>query len=79
MRVQAKRHSLSGALLWSGLVDEIHTETIRLVLDNLNTHKLGWYDAFKPAEARASPSAWSSTTLPYTAVLNMAESRVERI
>ena len=30
-----------------------HTETIRLVLDNLNTHKLGsLYDAFEPAEAR---------------------------
>ena len=37
------------------LVDEAypHTETIRLVLDNLNTHKLGsLYDAFEPVEAR---------------------------
>ena len=36
------------------LVDEAypHTDTIRLVLDNLNTHKLGsLYDAFEPAEA----------------------------
>ena len=28
------------------------TETIRLVLDNLNTHKRSLYDAFKPTEAR---------------------------
>ena len=42
--------------------------TIRLVLDNLNTHKLGsLYDAFEPTEARRIASAWSSTTLPYTA------------
>ena len=37
------------------LVDEAypHTETIRLVLDNLNTHTLGsLYDTFEPAEAR---------------------------
>ena len=37
------------------LVDEAypHTETIRLVLDNLKTHKLdSLYDAFEPAEAR---------------------------
>ena len=40
------------------LVDDAypHTETIRLVLDNL--HKLGsLYDAFKPAKRGASPSA----------------------
>ena len=37
------------------LVDEAYprTETIRLVLDNLNTHKLvSLYDAFEPSEAR---------------------------
>ena len=59
------------------LVDEAypHTETIRLVLDNLNTHKLGsLYDAFKPAEARRIAKRLE---LHYTPVhgswLNMAE------
>ena len=59
------------------LVDEAypHTETIRLVLDNLNTHKLGsLYDAFEPADARRIAKRLE---LQYTAVhgswLNMAE------
>ena len=57
------------------LVDEAYprAETIRLVMDNLNTHKLGsLYDAFEPAQARRiakrlelhyTPGSW----------LNMAE------
>ena len=50
------------------LVDEAYpsAESVRVVLDNLNTHKLGsLYDAFEPVEARR---IWSSTTLQYTAV-----------
>ena len=59
------------------LVDEAypHAETIRLVLDNLNTHKLGsLYDAFEPADARRIAKRLE---LQYTPVhgswLNMAE------
>ena len=52
------------------LVDEAYpsAESVRVVLDNLNTHKLSLYDAFEPLEAGAPPSVWSSTTLQYTAV-----------
>ena len=69
VEVTERRTAVDFAHQMRWLVDDAypHTETIRLVLDNLNTHKLGsLYDAFKPAEA--SPSAWSSTTLLYTAV-----------
>ena len=50
-------------------------KTIRLVLDNLNTHKLGsLYDAFEPADARRIAKRLE---LHYTPVhgswLNMAE------
>ena len=40
---------------------------VRLVLDNLNTHKLGsLYEAFAPSEARRIANAWSFTTHPFT-------------
>ena len=46
-----------------------HTETIRLVLDNLTL--TSWVRCTMPSsqpKRGASPNAWSSTTLPYTAV-----------
>ena len=68
VEVTERRTAVDFAHQMRWLVDDAypHTETIRLVLDNLNTHKLGsLYDAFKPAEsAGASPSAWSSTYTP---------------
>ena len=70
VEVTERRTAVDFAHQMRWLVDEAypHTETIRLVLDNLNTHKLGsLYDASQPKRV-ASPSAWSSTTLLYTAV-----------
>lgn len=59
------------------LVDEAypHTETIRLILDNLNTHKLGsLYDAFQPAEARRIAKRLELHYTPkHGSWLNMAE------
>ena len=55
VEVTERRTAVDFAHQMRWLVDDAypHTETIRLVLDNLNTHKLGsLYDAFKPAEAR---------------------------
>ena len=55
VEVTEQRTAVDFAHQMRWLVDEAypHTETIRLVLDNLNTHKLGsLYDTFKPAEAR---------------------------
>ena len=55
VEVTEQRTAVDFAHQMRWLVDEAypHTETIRLVLDNLNTHKLGsLYDAFEPAEAR---------------------------
>ena len=49
------RHGLDWAQLIKELVDEHYPEKekIILVMDNLNTHKLGsLYEAFEPAEAR---------------------------
>ena len=52
------------------LVDEAYPDVpvIRLVLDNLNTHRLAsLYETFPAAEARRiAKAAWSSTTLPST-------------
>ena len=40
---------------------------VRLVLDNLNTHKLGsLYEAFVPSEARRIAKRLSFTTHPFT-------------
>ena len=55
VEVTERRTAVDFAHQMRWLVDEAypHTETIRLVLDNLNTHKLGSsYDAFEPAQAR---------------------------
>ena len=56
-------------------IRQSNAKTIRLVLDNLNTHKLGsLYDAFEPADARRIAKRLE---LHYTPVhgswLNMAE------
>ncbi len=59
------------------LVDEAYprTETIRLVLDNLNTHKLvSLYDAFEPSEARRVAKGLEFHYTPVRGSwLNMAE------
>ena len=59
------------------LVDEAYpdTETIRLVLDNLNTHKFGsLYEAFEPAEARRIARRLELHFTPkHGSWLNMAE------
>ena len=77
VEVTERRTAVDFAHQMRWLVDEAypHTETIRLVLDNLNTHKLGsLYDAFKPAEARRIAKRLE---IHYTPVhgswLNMAE------
>ena len=77
VEVTERRTAVDFAQQMRWLVDEAypHTETIRLVLDNLNTHKLGsLYDAFEPAEARRIARRLE---LHYTPVhgswLNMAE------
>ena len=71
VEVTERRTAVDFAHQMRWLVDDAypHTETIRLVLDNLNTHKLGsLYDAFKPAEARRIAKRLEFTTLLYTAV-----------
>ncbi len=55
VEVTERRTAVDFAHQMRWLADEAypHTKTIRLVLDNLNTHKLGsLYDVFEPAEAR---------------------------
>ena len=50
-----RRTAVDFAQQMKWLVDEAYPEAtvIRLVLDNLNTHKLGsLYEAFEPSEAR---------------------------
>ena len=54
------------------LVDEAYpdAEVVRLVMDNLNTHKPGsLYEAFEPCEAHqgASLNGWSFITPPLMA------------
>ena len=51
------------------LVDEAYPDVpvIRLVLDNLNTHRMAsLYETFRRPRPGALPSGWSSTTLPST-------------
>ena len=53
------------------LVDEAYPEipVVRVVLDNLNTHRMAsLYEAFPAAEARRIARRWSSTTRRSTAV-----------
>ena len=71
VEVTERRTAVDFAHQMRWLVDDAypHTETIRLVLDNLNTPS--WARCTMPSsqpKRGASPSAWSSTTLLYTAV-----------
>ena len=55
IEVTERRTSVDFAEQMRWLVDEAYpnVETVRVVLDNLNTHKLGsLYEAFEPSEAR---------------------------
>ena len=73
VEVTERRTAVDFAHQMRWLADEAypHTKTIRLVLDNLNTHKLGsLYNVFEPAEARRI----AKLEFHYTPVwLNMAE------
>ena len=65
LEVTERRTAQDFAHQMKWLVDEAYPEAqvVRLVLDNLNTHKLGsLYETHTPAEADASPSAWSFIT-----------------
>ena len=72
VEVTERRTAVDFAHQMKWLVDEAYpsAESVRVVLDNLNTHKLGsLYDVVRASSKRgASPSVWSSTTLQYTAV-----------
>ena len=77
VEVTEQRTAVDFAHQMRWLVDEAypHTETIWLVLDNLNTHKLGsLYDAFEPAEARRIAKRLEFHYTPvHGSWLNMAE------
>ena len=77
VEVTERRTAVDFAHQMKWLVDEAypHTETIRLVLDNLNTHKLGsLYDTFEPAEAwRITKRLEFHYTPKHGSWLNMAE------
>ena len=77
VEVTERRTAVDFAHQMKWLVDEAypHTETIRLVLDNLNTHKLGsLYDTFEPAEAwRIAKRLEFHYTPKHGSWLNMAE------
>ena len=66
MEVTERRTAVDFAHQMRWLVDEAYPDvgTIRVVLDNLNTHKFGsLYEAFEPSEARRIAGVWSFTTL----------------
>ncbi len=77
IEVAERRTSLDLAEQMRWLVDEAYPDlgTIRLVLDNLNTHKLGsLYEAFEPAEARRIAKRLELHHTPkHGSWLNMAE------
>ena len=77
VEVTEQRTAVDFAHQMRWLVDEAypHTGTIRLVLDNLNTHKLGsLYDAFEAAEARRIAKRLEFHYTPvHGSWLNMAE------
>ena len=54
MEVTERRTAVDFAHQMRWLVDEAFAEVVRLVLDNLNTHKLGsLYEAFEPCSSSA--------------------------
>ena len=77
LEVTQRRTAVDFALQMRWLVDEAYpdVETIRLVLDNLNIHKLGsLYEAFEPAEARRIAKRLELRYTPkHGSWLNMAE------
>ena len=77
LEVTERRTAVDFALQMRWLVDQAYpdVETIRLVLDNLNTHKLGsLYEAFEPAEARRIAKRLELHYTPkHGSWLNMAE------
>ena len=72
VEVTERRTAVDFAHQMKWLVDEAYpsAESVRVVLDNLNTHKTRFaLRCVRAALKRgASPSVWSSTTLQYTAV-----------
>ena len=72
-----RRTAVDFAQQMKWLVDEAYPEAtvIRLVLDNLNTHKLGsLYEAFEPSEARRIAKGLEFHYTPiHGSWLNMAE------
>ena len=77
IEVTERRTALDFAHQMKWLADEAypHTKTIRLVLDNLNTHKLGSLcDVFEPSEARRIAKRLEFHYTPkHGSWLNMAE------
>ena len=66
--------SLNIILRSATLVDEAYPDaTIRLVLDNLNTHSPARYEAFAPSEARRIAKLELHYTPKHGSWLNMAE------
>ena len=77
VEVTGRRTAVDFAQQMKWLVDEAYPEAtvIRLVLDNLNTHKLGsLYEAFEPSEARRIAKGLEFHYTPiHGSWLNMAE------
>ena len=77
IEVTQRRTAVDFAEQMKWLVDEAYPKvvTVRVVLDNLNTHKLGsLYEAFEPSEARRIPRRLELHYTPkHGSWLNMAE------
>lgn len=76
VKVTNRHTKVDWAILMKELVDHHYpNQTITLVMDNLNTHKLGsLYDAFDPAEARRIAERLEIHYTPkHGSWLNMAE------
>ena len=77
VEVTERRTAVDFAHQMKWLVDEAYSsaESVRVVLDNLNTHKLGsLYDAFEPLEARRIAKRLEFHYTPvHGSWLNMAE------
>ena len=77
VEVTERRTAVDFAHQMKWLVDEAYSsaESVRVVLDNLNTHKLGsLYDAFEPVEARRIAKRLEFHYTPvHGSWLNMAE------
>ena len=77
MEVTERRTAVDFAHQMRWLVDEAYpdAQVVRLVLDNLNTHKLGaLYEAFEPCEARRIAQRLEFHYTPtHGSWLNMAE------